>query len=79
MLSGKLRNKLGAMGNSREFYSNQAEWCRVRADASVDPDARSYFEHLAKSYEALAESAKQLEQAEKAKALLDKLYRPISD
>jgi hypothetical protein len=58
--------------------SEQAASCRILAEQSANPTARRYFEHLAQSYEALAESSRQLEQANKAKELLEKLYRPIS-
>jgi hypothetical protein len=49
-----------------ESLLEQAASCRLIAERAATPNARMYYEHLAQSYDALAESYRQLELATKA-------------
>jgi hypothetical protein len=60
-----------------ERYLEQADFYRAVAEETRNIGSRVCLEHIARSYEVLAESQKQLDQLAKAKELLQQLYRPI--
>jgi len=59
-----------------ERYLEQADFYRAVAEETRNVDSRVCLEHIARSYEVLAESQKQLDQLAKARELLRQLYRP---
>ncbi len=60
-----------------ERYLEQADFFRAVAENAADLGTRICLEYLARSYEALADSEKHLEQLAKADKLLRQLYRPL--
>jgi hypothetical protein len=63
--------------NSIERKLEQAEFYHAVAESAANPGARACFQHIARSYEVLAESQVQLEQLAEAENHLRQLYRPL--
>ncbi len=61
-----------------ERYLEQADFYRAVAKGARDFGTRCCLEHLARSYEVLARSERQLEQAARARQALRQLYRPLA-
>ena len=61
-----------------ERYLEQADFYRAVARDAWDFGTRRCLERLARSYEALARSERQLEQAARAQQVLRQLYRPLA-
>jgi hypothetical protein len=67
------------MLSAKPAILEQADFYREVAKKARDIDTRTCLEHIARSYEVLAESQEQLERLAKAQELLRCLYRPISN